>query len=158
MGVGDGVVEAVGLDARGGLLPDAAGARLVGERAERFREMGSWSFEDDAQVSRRRVESCVVISAARSRSARRSASHLRVVGDVASEVALPLGGLRDFLLGEIEALAPQRALRGVRAPAPDAACGLVELGDACACFGGDTLRLCQGAAGGVKLVDEVLGG
>ena len=35
-GVGDGVVEAVGLDACGGLLPGAASARLVGESAERF--------------------------------------------------------------------------------------------------------------------------
>ena len=32
--VGDGVVEAVGLDALGGLLPGAAGARLIGRLAE----------------------------------------------------------------------------------------------------------------------------
>jgi hypothetical protein len=48
MGVGDGVVEAVGLDARGGLLPDAASARLVRESAQRFREVRSWSLEDNA--------------------------------------------------------------------------------------------------------------
>ena len=47
-GVGDGVVEAVGLDARGGLLPGAASARLVRESAQRFREVGSWSLERDA--------------------------------------------------------------------------------------------------------------
>jgi hypothetical protein len=32
--VGDGVVEAVGLDAFGGLPPDAAGSRLLGKLAE----------------------------------------------------------------------------------------------------------------------------
>ena len=49
-GVGDGVVEAVGLDACGGLLPGAASARLVGESAERFGEVGGWSFDRDAEV------------------------------------------------------------------------------------------------------------
>ena len=49
-GVGDGVVEAVGLDARGGLLPGAPSTRLVRESAQRFREVGSWSLERDAQV------------------------------------------------------------------------------------------------------------
>ena len=33
-GVGDGVVEAVGLDALGGLPPGASGARLIGRLAE----------------------------------------------------------------------------------------------------------------------------
>ena len=47
-GVGNGVVEAVGLDAGGGLLPGAASARLVRESAERFGEVGGWSFERDA--------------------------------------------------------------------------------------------------------------
>jgi hypothetical protein len=47
-GVGDGVVEAVGLDSGGGLLPGAPSARLVWDGAERFREVGSWSLEDDA--------------------------------------------------------------------------------------------------------------
>ena len=47
-GVGDGVVEAVGLDACSGLLPGAASARLFGERAERFCEVGSWSLQRDA--------------------------------------------------------------------------------------------------------------
>ena len=37
VGVGDRVVEAVGLDAVGGLLPGAPSARLVGEIAERSR-------------------------------------------------------------------------------------------------------------------------
>jgi hypothetical protein len=32
--VGDGVVEAVGLDAFGGLLPGASGSRLIGRLAE----------------------------------------------------------------------------------------------------------------------------
>jgi hypothetical protein len=48
VGVGDGVVEAVRLDAGGGLLPGAASARLVGERAQCFSEVRSWSLEDDA--------------------------------------------------------------------------------------------------------------
>jgi hypothetical protein len=47
-GVGDGVVEAVGLDACGGLLPGAASARLVRESAQRRREVGSRSFEHEA--------------------------------------------------------------------------------------------------------------
>lgn len=47
-GVGDGVVEAVGLDARGGLLPRAASARLVRESAQRRREVGSRSLEHEA--------------------------------------------------------------------------------------------------------------
>jgi hypothetical protein len=49
-GVCDGVVEAVGLDARGGLLPGAPSARLVRERAERLCEVGSWSLQRDGQV------------------------------------------------------------------------------------------------------------
>jgi hypothetical protein len=49
-GVRDGVVEAVGLDARGGLLPGAASAWLVGESAQRFGEVRSWSLERDTQV------------------------------------------------------------------------------------------------------------
>jgi hypothetical protein len=49
-GVGDGVVEAVGLDASGGLLPGAASARLCRESPERLREVGRWSFERDAEV------------------------------------------------------------------------------------------------------------
>ena len=48
--VGDGVVKAVGLDSGGGLLPGAASARLFGESAERFGEVGGWSFERDGQV------------------------------------------------------------------------------------------------------------
>jgi hypothetical protein len=47
-GVGDSVVEAVGLDACGGLLPGAASARLVRESAQRRREVGSRSFEHEA--------------------------------------------------------------------------------------------------------------
>ena len=47
VGVGDGVVEAVGLDARGGLLPSAASARLVRESAQRHLEVGSRSLEHD---------------------------------------------------------------------------------------------------------------
>jgi hypothetical protein len=47
-GVGDSVVEAVGLDAGGGLLPGAASARLFGETAERFGEVARWSFARDA--------------------------------------------------------------------------------------------------------------
>jgi len=49
-GVGDGVVEAVGLDACGGLLPGAASARLLRQSAQRFGEVGRWSFERDAEV------------------------------------------------------------------------------------------------------------
>ena len=48
--VGDGVVEAVGLDPCGGLLPGAASAPLFRESAERFGEVGSWSLERDAEV------------------------------------------------------------------------------------------------------------
>ena len=48
IGIGDGVVEAVGLDARGGLLPGAASVRLVRESAERRGEVGGWSLERDA--------------------------------------------------------------------------------------------------------------
>jgi hypothetical protein len=48
--VGDGVVEAVGRDARGGLLPGAPSARLVGESAQRICEEAGWLFERDAQV------------------------------------------------------------------------------------------------------------
>jgi hypothetical protein len=40
----------VGLDARGGLLPGAASAWLVGESAQRFGEVRSWSLERDTQV------------------------------------------------------------------------------------------------------------
>ena len=47
-GVGDGVVEAVGLDARGGLLPGVASAHLLGGSAQRFCEVGGWSFEREA--------------------------------------------------------------------------------------------------------------
>jgi hypothetical protein len=45
VGVGDGVVEAVGLDAGGGLLPGAASVRLLREGAQGFREVGGWSLE-----------------------------------------------------------------------------------------------------------------
>ena len=84
---------------------------------------------------------------------------LRAVGDGVREVALAFGSRRDFLLGELEALALQRAFGGVRAPAAPFAEGrLLELGDACARFVRDALRLGLGAAGGLKLVDEVLGG
>ena len=48
--VGDGVVEAVGLDARGGLLPGAPSARLVRQRAQSLREVWGWSLERDAEV------------------------------------------------------------------------------------------------------------
>ena len=46
--VGDGVVEAVGLDARCGLLPGASSARRLRESAQRFREVWGWPFEGDA--------------------------------------------------------------------------------------------------------------
>ena len=48
--VGDGVVEAVGLDPCGGLLPGAASAPLFRESAERFCEVGSWLLERDEQM------------------------------------------------------------------------------------------------------------
>jgi hypothetical protein len=48
VGVGDGVVEAVGLDARGRVLPRAPRARLVGQGAQRCREVGGWSVQRDA--------------------------------------------------------------------------------------------------------------
>ena len=48
--VGDGVVEAVGLDPCGGLLPGAASAPLFRESAERLGEVGSWLLERDAQM------------------------------------------------------------------------------------------------------------
>jgi hypothetical protein len=80
------------------------------------------------------------------------------VGDAACEVALALGGRRDFPLGELEALALKRAFGGVRgAPAQHTARGLLELGDACPRAVSDALRFGVGAAGGVHLVDEVLG-
>jgi hypothetical protein len=82
----------------------------------------------------------------------------RAVGKPVREVAPALGGRRDFLLGELEALALQRTFGGVRAPAAQLAEGrLLELGDACARFVGDALRLGLGAAGDIQLVDECSG-
>ena len=80
----------------------------------------------------------------------------RSVGDPALEVALTPGGRRDFLLGELETLALQRAFGGVRSPvaAQLAERRLLEFGDAGARLVRDTLRLGPGAAGGVELVDE----
>ena len=46
--VGDGVVEAVGLDAHGGLLPGAPSARVLRQSAQRFGDVGSGSLERDA--------------------------------------------------------------------------------------------------------------
>ena len=83
---------------------------------------------------------------------------LGAVGQPVREVALALGGRRDFLLGEREALALKQAFGGVRdAPAQHTAGGLVQIGDACARFVGDALRLGPGAAGGMELVDQVVG-
>ena len=83
---------------------------------------------------------------------------LPAVGDAACEVALTLGGRRDFLLGELEALALQRAFGGARGtPAQRTPAGLLQLSDACARFVSDALRLGLGAAGGVQLVGELVG-
>ncbi len=83
---------------------------------------------------------------------------MRAVGDAACEVALALGGRRDFLLSELEALALQRAFGGVRgAPAQHTARGLLELGDARPRTVSHALRLSPSEAGGVQLVGEVLG-
>jgi hypothetical protein len=157
--VGDSVGEAVALDACGGLLPGAASARLFRESAERFGEVGGWSFERDAEVlAAAGRELRVELGGAL---AERAALGVpcRPVGEAAREVALTLGGRRDFPLGELEALALQRAFGGVRgAPAAQlAARRLVEVGDPCSRTIGDVLRLGLGVAGGVKLVDEVLG-
>jgi hypothetical protein len=157
-GVGDGVVEAVGLDARGGLLPGAPSGRLVRQSAQRFCEVGSWSLERDAQMLAAAAgELRVELGGAL---AQRAAFRVpfRAVGDAAREVALTLGGRRDFLLGELEALALQCAFGGVRVvPAQHTARGLLQLGDACPRSVSDALGLGLGAAGGVHLVGEVLG-
>ena len=157
-GVGDGVVEAVGLDARGGLLPGAAGARLVRESAQGLGEVGSWSLERDAQVLAAEAgELRVELGGAL---AQRTAFGVpcRAVGDAACEFALTLGGRRDFLLGELEALALQRAFGGVHGPAAQhTSRGLLELGDTRPRAVGDALRLGLGEAGGVQLVGEVFG-
>ena len=42
------MVEAVGLDARCGLLPGTASAWLVRQRAQRLREVRRWALERDA--------------------------------------------------------------------------------------------------------------
>jgi hypothetical protein len=63
-----------------------------------------------------------------------------------------------LVLGELEALALQGALNGIHgAPAQHTARGLVELGDACPRGVSDALRVGPGAAGGMELVDEMLG-
>jgi hypothetical protein len=82
----------------------------------------------------------------------------RPARDAAREVALTLGGRRDFPLGELEALALQHAFGGVRgAPAQHTPDGLLQLGDACPRGVSDALRLGLGAASGTELLDEVLG-
>ena len=83
---------------------------------------------------------------------------LGAVGQPVREVALTLGGRRDFPLGELEALALPPAFGGVRgAPAQHTARGLLELGDAGPRAVSEALRLGPGAAGSVQLVDELLG-
>ena len=129
--VGDGVVEAVGLDARGGLLPGAPSARLLRESAERLREVGRWSLKRDAQVlAAAGRELRVDLGGALAEHAALGLP-CRAVGNAAYEVALTLGGRRYFPLGELETLALQRAFGEVRgAPAQHTARGLLELGDA----------------------------
>ena len=102
--------------------------------------------------------SCASSSAAHSRRHAALGLPCRAVGNTAGEVALTIGGRRDFLLGELEALALQRAFGGVRGtPAEHTPDGLLQLSDACARFVSDALRLGAGAAGGVQLVGEVVG-
>ena len=149
-GVGDGVVEAVGLDARGGLLPGAASARLVRESAQRLGEVGSWSLQRDAQVLAAKARQLRVDLGGAL--AERAAFGLpcRAVGNAACEVALTFGGRRDLSLGELEALALQRAFGGVRGAAAQlAARRLLELGDARPRAVSDALRVGPSAAGGV---------
>jgi hypothetical protein len=62
------------------------------------------------------------------------------------------------VLGELEAVALQCELGQIRTPAAQLAGGRVlELSHTCTRHVGDALRLGLGAAGGVQLVDEVLG-
>jgi hypothetical protein len=82
----------------------------------------------------------------------------RAVGQPARELALTLGGRRYFPLGELEALALQRAFGGVRgAPAQHAARGLLQRGDPRPRVVSHALRLRPRGASGVQLVGEVLG-
>jgi hypothetical protein len=157
-GVGDGVVEAVVLDARGRLLPGAPSARLVRERAERLREVGSWSLQRDGQMlaAKAREPRVDLGSALAERAA--LGVPCRAVGQPVRKVALALGGRRDFPLGELEALALPPAFGGVHGTPPQhTPRGLLELGDACPRVVSHASRLGPGEAGGVQLVDEVLG-
>ena len=155
-GIGDGVIEAIGLDARGGLLPGAASARLVRPSAQRFREVGSWPPECDAQVlaaAARKLRFELGCALAQDAA---FGLPFRAVGDRVCEAAL--AGRCRLVLGELEAVALESEPGGVRgAPAQHTAGGLVQLGDACARGVGDALRVGPGAAGGVKLVGEVFG-
>jgi hypothetical protein len=156
--VGDGVVEAVGLDARGGLLPSAASARVVRQSAQRRREVGSWSLERDAEMFAATTRELRVELGDALPEDAAFGLPLGAVRDTAREVALTLGGGGDFLLGELEALALQRTFGGVRGPAAQhTARGLIQLGDACPRRVSDALGLGLGAAGGAHLLGEVLG-
>ena len=99
--VGDGVVEAVGLDARGGLLPGAAGARLLRESAQRFREVWGWPFEREAEVF---APADRELRFERGGALAQDAAFglpLGAVGQPVREVALTLDGRRYFPLGEL---------------------------------------------------------
>ena len=121
-------------------------------------EVGGWSLERGAQVLAAAArELRVELGGALAEHAAFGVP-CRAVGNAAREVALTLGRRGDLVLGELEALALQRAFGGVRAPAAQHAAGwLLELVDASERFVSDALRLGPGAAGGVQLVDEVVG-
>src|SRR6476661_2203631 len=101
------MVEAVGLDARGGLLPRAAGARLVRGSAQRDGEVGGWSVERRAHVLAAAArELRVELGCALEEHAAFGVPY-RGVRDAARELALALGRCCDLVLGELEALALQ---------------------------------------------------
>jgi hypothetical protein len=140
-------------------LPGAASALLFRESTERFDEVESWSLDRNAQMLAAAAQELRVELGDALAEDTTFGLPCLAVGDAAREVALTLGGRRDFPLGELEALALQRAFGGVRgAPASQhAARGSLELGDPCPRNISDGLRLGVGGAGGVQLVDEMFG-
>ena len=92
-------------------------ARLVGESAQRRREVGSWLFECEAEMLAAAARQLrVELSGALAEYAPFGLP-FRPVGNPVREVALALGGRSGVCLGEFEALAFQRELGHIRAPA-----------------------------------------
>ena len=105
VGVGDGVIEAIGLDALGRLLPGASRARLIGRRAECGQHVWARVLQRVAQVLAAANRQLGVELGGPLTEPPDFGFPSRAIGKIESQRALALGRRDRLAFGEIETLA-----------------------------------------------------